>query len=169
MTIEKIDPKIKVNLFSTNTETVITAINDVKQRGNKLYLPIFFDLLNSNPEKEIETEIKKLLATVKDKLAVTSFISAIKDKKYEPILKLILVACWQNGLDFSSHLHVLVDLVIHKNWEIAFEAFTIIDNLEVLPEKEIIDKTRTTISTALKTSNEQKTYFLQEIHDKITQ
>lgn len=168
MTTEKIDSNIKENLFSTNTETVISAIKSIKQHGNKFYLPIFFELLNSNPEKEIEDEIKNLLATIKDKETIASFIQAIEDKKYQPILKSLLMACWQNGLDFSNYLPVFVDIVINENWEIAFEAFTIIDNLEFLPEQEIIDKTSLKIKAALETATEQKTYFLQEILTKIS-
>ncbi len=168
MTTEKIDLNIKEKLFSTNTETVISAISKLKEKGNKLYLPILFDLLNSNPKKDIENEINNLLATVKDKESVIYFIQAIEDKKYHPILKSILVSCWQNRLDFSKYLPVFIDLVIIEDWEIAFEAFTIIDNLEILPEQEIIDKSSIKIRTALQTSNEQKTYFLQEISTKIS-
>ncbi|MCF6333297.1 MAG: hypothetical protein L3J11_08430 [Draconibacterium sp.] len=168
MTTEKIDINIRENLFSTNTETTIYAINKVKEKGNKLYLPILFDLLNSDPEKEVEDEIKKLLATIKDKGSVGSFIQAVEDKKYRAIQKSILVACWQNGLDFSEYLPVFVDKVITEDWEIAFEAFTIIDNLELFPDKEIIDKTSKKIKTTLKTANEQKSYFLHEILTKIS-
>lgn len=166
--MEKINKKIKEELFSTNTETVNSAISAVRQKGNKHYLPILFDLLNSNPEQEIKDEITKLLATVKDKESIPSFIQAIENKKYQPILKSILTACWQNGLDFSNHLLLFVDLVIDENWEIAFEAFTIIDNFEFMPEQKIIDKTSRKISAALKTANEQKAYFLQEILTKIS-
>ena len=52
--------------------------------------------------------------------------------------KRLLTACWQNGLDFSTFLPVFIDLIIHEDWEIAFEAFTVIDNLEFLPSHEII-------------------------------
>ena len=168
MTMEKTNKKIKDELFSTNTETVISAIGKVSQKGNRHYLPILFDLLNSKPEKEIEDEITKLLATVKDKESIPNFIKAIEDKKYQPILKSILTTCWQNGLDFSNHLPLFVDLVINENWEISFEAFTIIDNFEFMPEQQIIDKTSINISAAIKTASEQKAYFLQEILTKIS-
>ena len=48
MTKEKIDPKIKENLFSTQTGVVISAINSIKEKGNKFYIPMLFDLLNSH-------------------------------------------------------------------------------------------------------------------------
>jgi hypothetical protein len=163
----KIDEQIKNNLFSANADVVISAIEEIQKKGNKLYLPVLFDLLNSNPEPEIETEIKNLLGTVKDKESVNPFMRAIEDDKYKGIRKTILTACWQNGLDFSTFLPVFIDLVIHEDWEIAFEAFTVIDNLEYLPGAEIIKIAVAKINNVLPQASEQIKYFLNEILAKL--
>jgi len=163
----KIDEQVKKNLFSANTDVVISAIETIKNKGNKLYIPILFDLLNSSPEPEIEREIMDLLETVKDKEAVNSFVRAIEDDKYKQIRKSLLIACWQNGLDFSTFLPVFVDMIINEDWEIAFEAFTIIDNLEFLPSEEIINKSVALVKDALPSVDEQKRYFLNEIIIKL--
>jgi hypothetical protein len=163
----KIDEQIKKNLFSAKTEVVISAIEAIQKKGNKLYLPILFDLLNSSPEPEIETEIKNLLGTVKDKESVNSFLRAIEDDKYKPIRKELLTACWQNGLDFSTFLPVFIDLIIHEDWETAFEAFTVIDNLEYLPTQEIIKISVDKINKVLPFTNDQNKYFLNEILVKL--
>jgi hypothetical protein len=163
----KIDEQIKKNLFSAKTEIVISAIEAIKKKGNKLYIPILFDLLNSMPELEIETEIKTLLGNVKDKESVNSFMRAVEDERYKPIRKSILTACWQNGLDFSTFLPVFIDLIINEDWEIAFEAFTIVDNLEFLPGEEILRKSIAKIEVALPAAGEQKSYFLNEILVKL--
>mgnify|MGYP004702839799 CR=1 FL=1 len=167
MNTEKIDEQIKKNLFSAKTDIVISAIESVKVKGNKLYIPLLFDLLNSSPEHEIETEIKNLLGTIKDKTAVNSFMRAIEDDKYKGIRKTILTACWQNGLDFSTFLPVFIDLAIHEDWETAFEAFTVIDNFEFLPGAEIIDFSITKIKTAMPNVSNQQKYFLNEILVKL--
>jgi hypothetical protein len=163
----KIDEQIKKNLFSANTGVVISAIEAIQKKGNKLYIPILFDLLNSSPEPEIETEIKNLLGIVKDKETVNSFLRAIEDDKYKTIRKSILTACWQNGLDFSTFLPVFIDLIIHEDWEIAFEAFTVIDNLEYLPGEEIIKISKAKINNAMPTATDQNKYFLNEILVKL--
>jgi len=168
MKLEKIDERIKTNLFSADTDIVLSAIEVVKNKGNKLYIPILFDLLNSLPEPEIEAEIKNLLGTVKDKETINGFMRAIENDKYKPIRKSILMACWQNGLDFSTFLPVFIDLVINEDWEIAFEAFTVIDNLEYLPNEEILKKSVNKINKALTSTAEQKSYFLNEILIKLT-
>jgi len=168
MTKEKIDPKIRENLFSTQTGVVISAINSIEEKGNKLYIPMLFDLLNSNQEKEITDEINKLLSTVKDKETAKSFIDAVENKKYKSIRKIILTTCWQNGLDFSSYLPIFIDVIVNDNWENAFEAFTIIDNMEHLPEEKIVGQSIKKIEAAMENANEQKAYFLQEVLAKIS-
>jgi hypothetical protein len=163
----KIDEQIKKNLFSVKTDVVISALEAIQKKGNKLYIPILFDLLNSSPEPEISAEIKNLLGTVKDKESVNSFLRAIEDDKYKSIRKEILTACWQNGLDFSTFLPVFIDLIINEEWEIAFEAFTIIDNLEYLPSQEIVKISVEKIMKVLPFANEQNKYFLNEILVKL--
>ena len=164
---EKIDEQIKKNLFSANTNVVISAIEAIQNKGNKLYIPLLFDLLNSSPEPEIESEIKNLLGTVKDKETINAFMRAIENDRYKTIRKSILTACWQNGLDFSTFLPVFIDLVINEDWETAFEAFTVIDNLEYLPADEIIKNSILKINNALPLANDQKSYFLSEILVKL--
>ena len=167
MTQEKIDEQIKKNLFSVKTDVVLSALEAVQKKGNKLYIPILLDLLNSSPEPEIATEIKNLLGTVKDKESINGFMRAIEDERYKPIRKSILTACWQNGLDFSTFLPVFIDLVINEDWETAFEAFTVIDNLEYLPNDQIIKISVAKINNALPATTDQQNYFLNEILAKL--
>ncbi len=168
MTSIKIEPAIQANLFSGEQEVVFAAIKTIKEKGNKLYIPLLFDLLVSEPGEKIMDEISGVLSTVKDKEAGSSFVKAIAEERYRPIKKLILAACWQNGLDYSSHLPVFIDVVINDNWENAFEAFTVIDNLEHLPEQKTVEQAKAKIKNAMPGANEQKSYFLDEILTKIS-
>lgn len=164
----KIDSGIQQKLFSAKPETVISALQSIKEKGNKACIPLLFDLLNTQPEKEIEQEISELLGTVKDKETVNTFMRALENDKYKPIRKTILSACWQNGLDFSTFLPVFIDMIITEDWEIAFEAFTIVDNLEMMPNPAIVDASVSKIKVAMDDADEQKQYILNEILSKIT-
>ncbi len=163
MNKQKVDSEIKNKLFSANTSVVLSALNSLKEIGNKQYLPILFELLLAGPETEIQKEIIKLLGTVKDKATVPVFAEALCEKKFAKIRKEILTTCWQNGLDFSAHTEVFVDLVIDGEWEVAFEAFTVIENMEHFPPEEELREIKLKIARALKKANEQKGYFLEEI------
>lgn len=159
----KINIEIKNKLFSADNKVVLSALNLLKDKGNKDYLPLLFDLLLANPQDDIQQEITKLLGTIKDKDTVSVFVEALKETKYSKVRKEILTSCWQNGLDYSPHLEVFVDLVIDSEWEVAFEAFTVIENLEYFPEEEEMKDIKLKIARALKSANEQKSYFLEAI------
>lgn len=166
MAKEKINPVLREKLFSADLQTALQAITFLKEEGNKLYLPMVFDLLNSNPEPELNKAITALLATVKDQSTVPVFVEALENPRLKPVVKSILTTCWQNGLDFSPYAPVFVKLVIEESWEIAFEAFTVVDNFEFLPEPEVLAKTIDIIDQALPAADDQKDYFLREIKNK---
>lgn len=159
----KLDKNIEANLFSANTATVIMALNTLKEKGNSKYLPLLFDLLNSNPETEVENEITFILENLKIKDAVPVLTEALQNPRYMNIRKKLTTACWENGLDYRKYLSVFVDLIINEDWETGFEAFTVIENMENYPELEITYIAKEKIIEALKHADEQKKYLLNEI------
>ncbi len=163
---ENINEKLRQALNSEEIEVVKDALEKISETGNRFYLPLLFDLLNTMPEHEVEVEIIKLIGSVKNKDSVNTFMRAVEDEKYTSIRKKLIAACWQNGLDFSNFIPVFIDIIIHDDWETAFEAFTLIDNLEYLPGEEIINITKLNIKEAFPAANEQKRYFLTEIEKK---
>jgi hypothetical protein len=167
MKTQNLNEKIKQALFSADVEVVKQAIEKISIDGNPLYLPLLFDLLNTMPEHEVELEIIKLLGSVKDKESVNSFMRAIENEKYKTIRKTLISACWQNGLDFSNFVPVFIDLVINNEWEVAFEAFTLIDNLEYLPNEDILNVSKQKIEDELPLATDQVKYFLTEILTKL--
>ena len=164
----KINQEIKTNLFSANTEVVLQSIQKIKEKGNPAYLPLLFDILKTNTDSEIEKEITQLLSTVKQEESIPVFMEAVKNKKYKTIQKKLLETCWQNGLNFADYLVELADISIHSEWEIAFEAFTIIDNFEKFPAEDILDKCKDFLIQEQQAGKVQNDYFYEEIQKKIS-
>ena len=156
MSSDKLDPQIKTDLFSSNTERVISAITLLREKGNKLYLPLLFELLVSQPDNEIVKAIEKLLGSIKSDDSVPYFTEALKNDKFKSIQKSILTACWQNGLDYAGYWPLFVEIVIQEEWETAFEAFTVIENMDNLPEPETAKQIIERIESALKITTGQK-------------
>ena len=168
MNQSKINQALKSKLFSEDTDTVLSTINKLKETGNQYYLPVLFDILIEEPEPAIEKEIMNLLATVKVKDTVPFFMDAILDEKYLSIKKKLLTVCWQNGLDYSGYLHPLIDIISTDDWEIAFEAFTLVDNMEELPEKSVVEEIIEKIKNNLNSASGKNEYFLNEILNNYT-
>lgn len=160
---KELNKKIEAELFSAQPDTVISALNYIKEEGNIHYLPLLFDLLKSGPKEKVEEEITAILGTLKVREAVPVLVKALTEPKYIPIRKQLAAACWQNGLDYENHLQVFVDLVIEEDWETGFEAFTVIENMENFPGKEITGPAADKALSAIKDAGEQKKYFLHEI------
>lgn len=149
-------------LFDSDTKSVLSALSRIKEKGNTGSLKLLVSLLNSKPGPEIEKEILFILNNLKAKDAVTEIINSIVNPEYISIRKKLITCCWQNGLDFKNHLPLFADLIIEGDWETAFDAFTVIENMENLPEQKIIDAAAGKIREALKNADDQKKYFLTE-------
>ncbi len=159
----KTDKNLEARLLSGRSVTVVSALEEIKVRGNIAYLPLMFDVLNSQPDEQVENEILKILGTLKIQEAAPVMAEALQSEQYRSIRKQMATACWQNGLDYKNYLPVFVDLVINEDWETGFEAFTVIENLEKLPDQEVIDLSASKIERALPEVSGKKRYFLQEI------
>jgi hypothetical protein len=153
----------EASLRSDKISTVLTALFELKDTGNITYIPILLDLLSTNPDEQVEKEITDILNNLKVQKAVPVLAEAIQDPKYNSIRRKIITACWQNGLDFKNQLPVFVDIVIQEEWETGFEAFTVIENMEEYPERELVDLAIRKIHDALPGTDGKKKYFLQEI------
>ncbi|GET31757.1 hypothetical protein PbJCM13498_06200 [Prolixibacter bellariivorans] len=132
MTIMEKDPqkkKILTNLQSEDSLMVIETIKELRETGNSSYIPVLIELLHSTDNPEIRQKIIRLLAELKYSDAIPRIVEAIQDKKYASELKELVSVCWENGLDFSQYLSLFVDLVIESEFMVAFEAFTVIENM----------------------------------------
>jgi|SRR5690554_2947671 len=159
----KTDKNIESRLQSERSVIVLSALDEIKTKGNISYLPLMFDLLKSQPDLEIEKEIKNILGSLKVEEATSVIAEALQSDQYRPIRKDLITACWQNGLDYKEHLPVFVDMIIEEEWETGFEAFTVIENLKVLPKQDVIDECVIKIKNSLSEASDKKRYFLEEI------
>ncbi len=127
-------------LNSKKEEEVLFTIKQLRNSGNALILPHLFDVLVENKSENIRKEALKLLNDIKDKSSKVEIIKALKNEKYTSLHKDILESCWQSSLDYSSELAVFIDLFKKSEFEMAFEAFTVIDNFEHETELPDLDK-----------------------------
>ncbi len=117
-------------LQSKKEEEVLFTIKQLRLNGNYVILPHIFELLLNNKSNNIRKEATKLLNDLKDENSKIEIIKALKNEHYRSLHKEILASCWQSSLDYSAYLEVFIEIFKNSDFEMAFEAFTVIDNFE---------------------------------------
>ena len=160
MSIDANSKEILTNLKSTDSGIVLEAIEKVRESGNSLLVGEMIELLHDTKHSEIKKNVYNLLSELKDTASVHVLIAAIKNEKYSKERAELIACCWQNGLSYNEHLPFFIDLVIREEFKIAFEAFTVIENMYGKIEEEVIEIEIIKVNDALKGANEQKAYLL---------
>ena len=163
--LPKLDQNILSNLQSSDQKTVSKTIKQLGESGNSAYLPALIELFCQTENPEIKREIQKLLSEIKHRDAVPALVEAIENPNYARELQALVSVCWENGLDFSMHLSLFIDLVIAGDFMVAFEAHTVIMNMSGKISREIEDKETTKIKRALLEADESKKELLHDLLD----
>lgn len=159
----KINQDTITNLQSSNAELVNETINQLSESGNSAYLPFLFELLHSTSNDEIKRRIARLLAELKHSDAIPLIIEAIKNKAYTKELQYLVSACWENGMDYSEHLSLFIDLMIQHEFMIAFEAHTVITNMTGKISAATCEQESTKIKNVLPQVSEENRQMLEEV------
>lgn len=162
-TSRKTDAALVSQLESGVESHVLEAIAQLRESGTPAYLPVLGETLLATTFPEVRKRLLALFGELKSVAAVPFLAGLLSDVRFVAFRKELAGACWQNGLDFSPHLPLFVDLVIENEIEIAFEAFTVIENLDHFPAPEICEKEVVKIDRALQTAEGNKVYLLQEL------
>lgn len=157
--------QILKGLESTDSLKVIETLEELRVAGKVSDIPILIELLHLTQTPEIKSKIIDLFANLKESDAIPLIMEAIRNQKYAPELKDLLACCWENGLDYSNYLTLFVDLLIESDFQIAFEAYTVIMNIEQNISQEIIDRQVERLETALRATSDLKRQLLLDVVD----
>ena len=163
MKTNKLNDNLIKNLFSNNDKIVLETIQEISENGNSEYLPGLIELLNTHENETIKETIIKVLSEIKHSNAVPFFIQAIEDKRLDGIREILVRSCWENGLDYSNYFSTFIDLLIHGNYMVAFEAYTVIDSSEGTISKASSQEYITRLKDALPSVGEERQTLIHHI------
>ena len=149
------------NLKSNDPELVLVTVEKIRESGNRSIMEGLFDLLHNTPFPEIKKSVLNLFSELKHKDSVPLLIEAITKDKYIDERKELVACCWQNGLSYNEYLSVFIDLVISEPFLVAFEAFTVVENMYGNISEEVIDREIIKVKEVLKETGEEKAYLLE--------
>jgi len=115
-------------LLSEDITTVLDTISKLRSFGNVEILPSMLELLKNSRDEAVRASIVNFLNDIKDPRAIPILIKAIEHPNFKHDLPEIVGACWQNGLNFSSHLKVFAKVMVTANYLTAIEASTVIES-----------------------------------------
>lgn len=156
---------VMIGLHSTDAEKVIESLEALRVAGRTSDIPVLLELLHTSQEKEIKSKIIGLLANLKEKSSIPVLVEAIQNERYAPELQQLVSCCWENGLDFSTYLPVFVDLLIEKDFLVAFEAYTVITNMEKTIDQRLIDVEIEKLDLAMFGVSDEKKVLILDVID----
>jgi hypothetical protein len=165
MNFSKVEEQYINNLLSSNLQLQTETIEEIRISGNSKLLPFLIELLHVPRNEEIKMQVYGILSELKHSDSIPILIDAILNEKYSMEQEMLIRSCWENGLDFTPYISVFVEIVISGNYMTAFEAFTVIENLEgtisEVEVKSLISLLHNGLSDA---KNERKVLIQELIH-----
>lgn len=115
-------------VFESDNESLIhDTISYIHENGTCEAIPLLLDLLGRTTSVTIQNDIYDCLTDTKDQNAIPLLIGALCDTRFSSMKNRLISVLWQTNLDFSEHIDVLIDSLLHDNYETAIEAFTAIE------------------------------------------
>ena len=158
-----------IDLNSKDDKVTLENIEKLRSKGNINDLPAILDYLVDPSSPVVEKALYNFIFDIKDLKAVDPIVAAIQNSKYQGIQNKLIEMCWQSSLNFSNHLGLFVNLLIEGNFEIAFEAFTVIENMEESLEPSMKQKGMSKLKDAIPSATEDRKGMLHEAFHIIEQ
>lgn len=161
----KLDQQLLARLRAEDDSVKLKALGELRSSGHPDYTPVLLELMSNTDNKSILQEIQRLLADIKDIGIMSHLIEALKDPKLKKLHAGIASACWQSGLDYSSHLDLFIKLFLESDYMTALEAFSVIEeSIENVTEDDIGNKRNLLLKGFEQISEEKKPLARELLH-----
>jgi hypothetical protein len=131
---EPIDPK---KFFDENEySTLIIDRSGFNKKDNNIA-----DLIESLLDKNVtRKESEDIFAKLKEASAQDLLVKTITTAERANEKSILAAACWESGLDFTSHFLFFVELALHEDFQLALEALSVVQNIEGKLNEETLNK-----------------------------
>ncbi len=158
-----------IDLNLNDSKAIIENIEKLRSKGSLNDLASILDYLADPKNVDVEKALYNFMFDIKDQQAAVLIIAAIENPKYKSIQKKLIEMCWQSSLKFANHIGLFVDLLIKGDFEIAFEALTVIENMEEALDPKSKEQEMSKLKNAIPTVSEDRKGWLHEAFHIIEQ
>lgn len=152
---DKLIADLLLDLASKDNKIIASALKRVRSKGTEKVIPSLIQLIEKKPEAKIVEEAKSIILELKSTASIPYLIDLLETHKDSQIRELILSSFWQTGFNAHNHIDTFVKAAINGSYMEAFEAYTVIDNLEGPFEEEPIMEAQLVLKSYFSDNNEE--------------
>jgi hypothetical protein len=158
----KIIEQLKTELTFTSEPKLLKTLEKVKGKGNDQMVEPILNLYSTTKHDSVKKVIKGLLNELKVIDGTTILIERLKNCDNE-LKEVILGALWSAGLNPIEYLPEIVEAACSSSYMVAFEALTILENLEGPFDEEKISESKLIINDYFAKPNEETKQLISVI------
>jgi hypothetical protein len=119
---------IEDSLANGGKDAVMAILEQIREIGVPKLLPALVKVYKSCGDDDVKMAVFKLLCDASQPGLVDVMADAIADESDANVKQMLVTSCWYSKIDYLPRLELFIDLVFDSPFELAFEAFTVVEN-----------------------------------------
>ena len=152
------------NLQSNNEGIVLKGLQDARNKESVEILPAIINLMTNTKNPTVFGEIKLLLSELKIPNASDILVEYAGKESTIGFKDILIASLWRSGFSCEKHLKSLVNIACTEDYMTAFEALTVIANMESpLNQKELLECVSQTNEAIQQENDDKKNNLLKSL------
>ena len=119
---------IEESLAGGGKDAVLAVLEQIREIGVPKLLPALVKVYKTCNDDDIKMTVFKLLCDASQPQLADVMAEAIAAETDANVRQMLVTSCWYSKVDYLAHLELFIDMVFDSPFELAFEAFTVIEN-----------------------------------------
>lgn len=119
---------IEESLANGGKDAILAVLEQIREIGVPKLLPALVKVYKTCGDDDVKMSIFKLLSDASQREIVDEMASAIAAETDPNVKQMLVTSCWYSKIDYLPQLELFIDMVFDAPFELAFEAFTVIEN-----------------------------------------
>ncbi len=163
------EQKVIKALRNASDDEAIAMLNSLKAYATPFYIKVLLEMLTEARPESLKRAITEFIANIRLQEVVIHIADFVAKNHKDLDVSHIVTASWQNSLDFSRHLAPYFDVLIFADYQLAFEAFTVIENSIHSLERNEISQFEALLTNALPHATDAKQRLIEAMLDQLKQ
>lgn len=155
--------EIIAKINSGDPDLIAEAVKEVQENGNLTVAEVLLQNLENIQDQHLTTIIVNLLADIKDNGFREVLISKIQTTTLPKVKSELIRIAWESSLDYAPYLEVFLDILLHDDFNVAFEASTAIENMV----HQLTEEQQHALHHFMETFPEDKHFLIENIHEEM--